>query len=301
MCGIVGLYLKNGKLQAELGHHLTTMLIGMTERGPDSAGVAIYRDRTAAGSVKISLFHPDADHDWPALTTGLGHDLKIGATGRVHYNHYVLVTDGDPGQVRSWLARKHPGVTIVSVGDTIEIYKDTGLPEEVAGRFGIDGMHGSHALGHTRLATESAITTAHSHPFSTGPDLCLVHNGSLSNHNRLRRRLRRQGIDFQTDNDTEVAAGYFTWRMREGDSLEQALEAGLGELDGFYTFVAGTRDGFAVVRDGIACKPAVLAETGDWVAIASEFRSLSHLPGIEDARIWEPKPLTVYSWGASGR
>ena len=160
-------------------------------------------------------------------------------------------------------------------------------------------IDGSHALGHTRMATESRVTTEHSHPFSTGLDLCLVHNGSLSNHNRLRRMLRRNGIEFETDNDSEVAAGYLTWRMREGASLEQALEACMDDLDGFYTFAVGTADGFAVLRDPIACKPAVMAETDDWVAIASEYRAIAVLPGAADAFTWEPEPGRVYSWGRS--
>ena len=146
------------------------------------------------------------------------------------------------------------------------------------------------------MATESAVTTAHSHPFSTGLDLCLVHNGSLSNHNRLRRMLRRRGVEFQTDNDSEVAAGYLTWRLAEGATLDQALESAIEDLDGFYTFAIGTRDGFAVLRDPIACKPAVLAETDDWVAMASEFRAIASLPGVEQANIWEPKPAKIYSW-----
>jgi amidophosphoribosyltransferase len=126
--------------------------------------------------------------------------------------------------------------------------------------------------------------------------MCLVHNGSLSNHNRLREWLRRRGHEFETDNDSEVAARYFAHRLGEGASLAEALEAGLTDLDGFYTFTMGTRDGFAVLRDGIACKPAVLAETDDWVAMASEFRSLANLPGVDKAKIWEPAPAVVYTW-----
>jgi amidophosphoribosyltransferase len=146
------------------------------------------------------------------------------------------------------------------------------------------------------MATESRVTTEGSHPFSTGRDLCLVHNGSLSNHNRLRERLRAEGLVFQTENDTEVAAAYLTWRLREGDALEPALESCLDELDGFYTFLVGTADGFAVLRDPVACKPAVLAETDDWVAMASEYRAIAVLPGAADAAIWEPEPSVVYAW-----
>ena len=147
------------------------------------------------------------------------------------------------------------------------------------------------------MATESRVTTEGSHPFTTGLDLCLVHNGSLSNHNSLRRELRRNGITFRTENDSEVAAGYLAWRLREGASLEEALESCLTELDGFYTFAVGTADGFAVLRDPIACKPAVMAETDEWVAMASEHRAIAVLPGAESATVWEPEPGRVYSWG----
>jgi glutamate synthase domain-containing protein 1 len=178
----------------------------------------------------------------------------------------------------------------------IEIYKETGSPRELVRQFALEELRGSHALGHTRMATESRVTTEGSHPFSTGLDLCLVHNGSLSNHNRLRLNLRREGIEFQTENDTEVAAGYLAWRMREGASLEEALEGCLTDLDGFYTFAVGTADGFAVLRDPIACKPAVLAETDEWVAMGSEWRALAVLPGAADAEKWEPQPGVVYVW-----
>ena len=184
----------------------------------------------------------------------------------------------------------------MSAGRLVEIYKEVGRPQEFVERFALGDIQGSHGLGHTRMATESRVTTEGSHPFSTGHDLCLVHNGSLSNHNRLRVRLRRQGIRFQTENDTEVAAGYLAWRLRDGATLDQALRGCLEDLDGFYTFLVGSAEGFAVLRDPIACKPAVLAETDDWVAMASEYRAISVLPGATDARMWEPEPAVVYAW-----
>jgi len=146
------------------------------------------------------------------------------------------------------------------------------------------------------MATESKVTTEGSHPFSTGEDLCLVHNGSLSNHNRLREHLRKEGIRFVSENDTEVAAGYLAWRLREGASLQEALEGCLDDLDGFFTFVVGAKTGFGVLRDPIACKPAVMAENDDWVAMASEYRAIAVLPGADDARSWEPEPARVYAW-----
>ena len=198
-----------------------------------------------------------------------------------------------------WLAkvRTFNNVRIVGSGTTVEIYKETGLPKDVYERFNLASASGHHMIGHTRMATESAVTTAGSHPFATGADLCLVHNGSLSNHNRLREELKRKGVSFGSENDSEVAAAYLTWKLRHGVSLKDALEDALDDLDGFFTFCIGTRDGFAVVRDPIACKHAVMAETDDWVAMATEYRAIAVLPGAENARIWEPKPATVYSWG----
>ena len=143
--------------------------------------------------------------------------------------------------MQGWIGERHPELRVMSVGERIEIYKEAGDPREFIERFRLAEVSATHALGHTRMATESRVTTEHSHPFSTGLDLCLVHNGSLSNHNRLRAFLRGEGIEFQTDNDSEVAAGYLTWRLREGDDLSSALEGCLTDLDGFYTFAVGHR------------------------------------------------------------
>jgi glutamate synthase domain-containing protein 1 len=296
MCGIVGLFTKTPKLQGQLGEHLSSMLIQMSDRGPDSAGVALYRQPAPKGATKLSLYAADPAFDWKALQAALAKAFggKVGL--ELRGSHAVLVVAAGFDALHQWLAEHHPEVDIVSAGDTIEIFKEKGLPKDVVERFDLRHVAGSHALGHTRMATESAVTTEHSHPFSTGMDLCLVHNGSLSNHNRLREKLKREGIAFKTDNDTEVGAGYLAWRLREGDSLEEALTHGFTDLDGFYTFAIGTRDGFAVVRDPIACKHAVLAETDDWVAMATEYRAIAVLPDADHATIWEPKPGTIYAW-----
>jgi len=296
MCGIVGLFAKTAEIEDSLGSHLSAMLEQMSDRGPDSAGVAVYRDPAPAGASKLTLFSPDPLRDWDALAAELGHAFGGSPQASVRSSHAVVVVDAEAPDAEAWVRETHPELRVMSAGQAIEIYKETGRPEEFARRFALGDFRGSHALGHTRMATESRVTTEGSHPFSTGLDLCLVHNGSLSNHNRLRERLRREGIDFQTENDTEVAAGYLAWRIREGASLEEALEGSLEDLDGFYTFLVGTVDGFAVLRDPIACKPAVLAETDKWVAMGSEWRAISVLPGAAEARSWEPVPGVVYAW-----
>ena len=296
MCGIVGLYCKSPELEPRLGAYLAAMLAQMDERGPDSAGVAVYRDPAPAGWCKLTLYSADLDEQWAGVCNELvevfGGAEEVGLRAR----HAVVLVEGDADVVEAWVRKRHRHLRVMSAGRVIEIYKEVGRPRDFVEQFALADIRGTHGLGHTRMATESRVTTEGSHPFSTGHDLCLVHNGSLSNHNRLRERLRREGIGFQTENDTEVAAGYLSWRLREGATLEQALEGCLDDLDGFYTFLVGTADGFAVLRDPIACKPAVLAETDDWVAMASEYRAIAVLPGASDARMWEPEPSVVYAW-----
>jgi methylamine---glutamate N-methyltransferase subunit A len=299
MCGIAGLYTKTDALRSQLGFHLAAMLQQLSDRGPDSAGVAFYRDPAPDGWCKISVYWAVDDPGWDELADALAMQFGDASLTGVRATHATFVVAAGADDVQSWLRAHHPQLTLMSAGQTIEIYKEAGLPADFVRRFDLAAIEGSHALGHTRMATESRVTTEHSHPFSTGLDLCLVHNGSLSNHNRLRRALRKEGIHFQTDNDSEVAAGYLTWRMAQGATLEQALEGCLDDLDGFYTFAVGTADGFAVLRDPIACKPAVMAETDEWVAMASEYRAIAVLPGAEDAVSWEPVPGHVYSWGTA--
>ncbi len=293
MCGIVGLFLKNPDLQPDLGNMLTNMLVTMRDRGPDSAGIAIYGD--AAEGTKITVQSDTPAASFSGLDRALSAELKLPVSMRVVDTHAVIYAPPDrEAETKSALEAR--GIRIMGSGAAMEIYKEVGLPEDVADRFGLRQMSGTHGIGHTRMATESAVTTLGAHPFSTADDECLVHNGSLSNHNRLRRALARKGIHTQTENDTEVGAAYISSRMAEGATLGEALEDSLKDLDGFFTFVMGTRNGFGVVRDPIACKPAVMAETDDYVAFGSEYRAFADLPSIDAARIWEPEPATVYFW-----
>ena len=294
MCGIVGLYLKTPDLEPELGRLTALMLHEMSTRGPDSAGFAVYS--RGNGVAKISALSRSGETDWAHLENELGHALGADVDVETLSDHAIFRTTGDGQAARNWLIENAPDVSVLAVGTSIELCKGVGDPDGVAQRLGLASRTGTHAIAHTRMATESAVTTEGSHPFSTGADTCLVHNGSLSNHNRLREDLRKRGETFQTENDSEVAAGYLAWRVREGDSLDAALDRALADLDGFYTFAIGTRDGFAVLRDPIACKPAVIAETDQWVAMSSEFRAIARLPGVEHAELWEPEPARIYSW-----
>ena len=296
MCGIVGLLIKKPALRKRLGALMVPMLTGMTERGPDSAGLAVYTAPAADGQRKLSLYSGEHAVEWPELLYRIRESFTGHQNIVVHGNQAVLTTAADADRVAAWLKAHHPELAVLSVGQSIDLYKDVGAPADIARRYQFSELEGTHLVGHTRMATESAVTPAHAHPFTAGRDFCLVHNGSLSNPHLVRKHLEPLGIKFETDNDTEAACRFFEWRLREGDDLEKAVERGFSQLDGFYTFLMGTDRELLIVRDAFACKPAVVAETDDYVAIASEFRSLAHLPDIGEATLFEPKPEEIYSW-----
>jgi glutamate synthase domain-containing protein 1 len=293
MCGIVGIYLKTKKFEKSLGKMLSGMLNNMESRGPDSAGFAIYK-KEEEKIFKYSLCIGDLDFN--KFKKEISKKIKKSKLNQ-YSDHVILKSSIEPKTVIKIINNSFPEISLVGYGNSIEIFKQVGNPKDVVKKFKLDSFSGTHGIGHTRMATESAITTDGSHPYSTGKDECLVHNGSLSNHNNLRRELVKKGNIFNSENDTEVAAGYVSNSLLNKKSLKDTLVSGLKDLDGFYTFITGTKKGFAVVRDEIACKPAVIAETKNYVAIASEFQAMAHLPDVNSAKIFEPEPGIVYSWG----
>jgi len=316
MCGIVGLHLKNPDLQPRLGELLTQMLEAMTTRGPDSAGIAVYADRDPAPAgheadpgpdqpvppdqpgqeLRYSL-RSDETIDWDLLAQRIaaetGRDLRVEPLGS---DSAVFVSSAAETSFLAAVRRAAPQVTVPGFGRSMVVVKDVGAPAAICARYGIPAWGGYQGIGHTRMATESAVTTAHSHPFAPAADLALVHNGSFSNYATVRGRLARQGIRCDTDNDSEVAARLVAARMAEGADLADGLRAVLKEMDGFFTLLVTTRTQFAVIRDSFACKPAVIAETPDYVAMASEYHALAGLPGIAGARVFEPMPEEIHVW-----
>jgi amidophosphoribosyltransferase len=294
------LLVKKPQLRERLGELMVPMLIGMTERGPDSAGLAVFTQPLDESVRKVSLYsgltEDGEDFNWQGLVHELNQHLGAKATLQAKGNHAVLSFGLSPDTVKRWIREQHPKLHILSTGRAIDLYKDIGTPGEVSDRYAFSGLKGTHLVGHTRMATESAVTPDRAHPFTAGEDFCLVHNGSLSNPNGVRRMLEPEGIRFDTDNDTEAACRFLEYRLREGDDLEVALQKGFEQLDGFYTFLMGTPDKLALIRDPFACKPAVVAENDEFVAIASEFRSLAHLPDIKHATVFEPAPEEMYVW-----
>ena len=300
MCGIVGLLIKDPQERGSLGRLAEPMFTRMAGRGPDSGGLAVFGQDDQPAGRRYNLFAVDRGYDWQGLWRAFQQEMngQAGRGGQILpvENHAVLISSAEPSRVKQWLKQCDPSLHLLSVGRRIDVYKDMGHPEEIARRYRFSELAGSHCVAHTRMATESEVTPAHAHPFTAGEDFCLVHNGSLSNPYMLRRMLERRGVHFETDNDTEAACRFIQWRLQQGDTLDAALTEAFRHLDGFYTLLMATCDQMTLVRDAFACKPAVVAETDDYVAIASEFRSLAHLPGVDNAKIFEPQPEEIYSW-----
>lgn len=299
MCGIVGFLAKDPALRSSLGELLIPMLDCMGDRGPDSAGLAVFSPPLPETIRRFSLFSGSPTFDWTGFGRRLHQELFPAARINAVASHGVVEAELEPDAFREWLHKAYPQLHLLSVGRAIDVVKDEGHPNEISERYDFKSLSGTHAVGHTRMATESAVSPAHAHPFTAGEDFCLVHNGSLSNPYSIRRKLERRGIRFETDNDTEAACRFLEWRMREGNTLEEAIEQGFEELDGFFTLLMATADKLVLVRDAFACKPAVVAETDQYVAVGSEFRALAHLPGVHEAKLFEPEPERIYSWNVS--
>jgi amidophosphoribosyltransferase len=296
MCGIVGLHLRSPQLYPRLGELLTGMLGEMGNRGSDSAGVAVYGDPVwsppGRGCVSVVDVFEDADIAAAAVSGHLGSDVDIAAVGST----YLLSADAASAVLLDAVKAAYPHALIAGFGADMAVLKGVGHPRTLADAWGLAKAQGWQGVGHTRMATESAVTPAGCHPYTVGPEQCMVHNGSFANHATIRRRLRSAGIEFDSENDTEVGARFIAKQLADGRDVESALKELCATFDGFYTLLVSNRDSFAVVRDAIACKPAVIAETDDWVAVGSEFRALAGLPGVESATIWEPEPEVIYAW-----
>jgi methylamine---glutamate N-methyltransferase subunit A len=296
MCGIVGLHLRTPELYPMLGKLLTRMLCEMGNRGSDSTGVAVYGDPTWSppGRGGVSVIDVSADADTVASEVGgrLSHQVDAVTIDTT----YLLSADVPSAALLDAVKAVYPRALIAGFGTDMAVLKGVGHPQALTEAWGLAKAQGWQGVGHTRMATESAVTPAGCHPYTVGPEQCMVHNGSFANHATIRRQLRSAGVEFDSDNDTEVGARFIAKQLADGRDIESSLKELCATFDGFYTLLVSNRDSFAVVRDAIACKPAVIAETADWVAVGSEYRALAALPGVEHAAIWEPEPEVIYAW-----
>jgi methylamine---glutamate N-methyltransferase subunit A len=299
MCGIVGLHLRSPGLYPRLGELLTGMLCEMGDRGSDSTGVAVYGDpvwsppgRGCVSVVDVAHSADTADEMTASVSAVVGAPVDAVTVDAT----YLLSADLPSEALVDAVTSVYPQALIAGFGSDMVVLKGVGHPRTLTSDWGLAKAQGWQGVGHTRMATESAVTPAGCHPYAVGPEQCLVHNGSFANHATIRRELRSTGVHFDSDNDTEVGARFIAKLLADGRGVESALKELCATFDGFYTLLVSNRDSFAVVRDAIACKPAVIAETADWVAMGSEYRALAGLPGVELAKIWEPEPEVIYAW-----
>jgi amidophosphoribosyltransferase len=296
MCGIVGLHLRTPELFPELGGLLTGMLCEMGDRGSDSAGVAVYGDPVWSPPGKGCASVLDIDTAASDAASRVGAVLDAPVTVTPIGDTFQFATDATAESLVSAIKSEYPKALVAGFGAEVAVLKGVGHPRVLSEKWQLPGAQGWQGVGHTRMATESAVTPSGAHPYAVGPDQCLVHNGSFSNYATIRRTLTAAGARFDSENDTEVGARFIADQLAGGHDVETALEELCSTFDGFYTLLVSNSDSFAVVRDAIACKPAVVAETADWVAMASEYRAFVGLPGVENAAIWEPEPEVVYAW-----
>jgi len=282
---------------------LVSMIEALDERGPDSSGIALYADHRppppsgADPDPTWMSLGADVAVDWGAVAGAVRRTCgpDIGAE-RFGAGLVLDAPETSLADVRSVLAMGWPEVRVLGTGRNLRVLKDTGRPTATCERYGITEWQGYLAVAHTRMATESAVTVLHSHPFVPTGDLCVVHNGSFSNYATMRRRLQSEGVTFDSDNDSEVAARFLATRLAAGDDLADATRWVMKEMDGFFTLVITSGEEMSVVRDAFACKPAVVAVTAGYVAVASEYRALAELPGVTEAEVFEPQPEEVHSW-----
>jgi len=311
MCGIAGVIHKGAK--ANVGGELTAMLQSLKHRGPDSTGFALYH-QGATDNHYIMRFKVAEQED---LASGFDihetisqrkeavykrlHELgakDIATEDATEYaQRYTFDFSGELKRLIDYI-EDIDEVEILSIGGALELVKDLGDATEVSNQYGINTFQGTHAIGHTRMATESDVDIRSAHPYWAYPfsDVSLVHNGQLTNYWGKRRDLERRGHRFMSDCDSELIAVYIADRIDQGQSLEDAMGESINELDGVFTYVVATRDALGMAKDVMAAKPMVLYESDDLIALASEevaIRSIfpheieTYDPYEGEVRVWQ--------------
>jgi glutamate synthase domain-containing protein 1 len=299
MCGIIGFLNRRGGHERPIGRTLLSMLQALSCRGPDSAGVALFGPPQSVWIVQVTL----PDHARPlAAAQSILHALQDTVRVLRHkttgaYLRLEMEEGTDPVCLEAVLTARVPGAEVVSLGHQLEIVKQVGSPTQLEQTYGISQWVGSHGIGHTRLSTESRVDLSHSQPFWAHgvPDLATVHNGHITNYHKLRRRYEQRGYRFLTENDSEVIGVYLRDRLAAGMNLVDALRSSLDDFDGSFSYLAASGDTLAYVRDRFGFKPLMVAETADFVALATEEVALRQALG-RDFVAREPAPGTMAVW-----
>ncbi len=271
MCGIVGVFDKTGRGTA-IGEALVRMCQALYRRGPDSTGFAIYGPPADGFVVRVDLDGPDPRPLAERVVAATREVTDVTGQERRDRSLRLTVPNDAEGKLADLLEERVPGARVFSIGRAMEIVKDLGSARDLDVRYGVSAMSGSHGIGHTRMATESRVDIAHSHPFWARPfpDIAVVHNGTITNYHQLRRRLELKGHRFSTENDSEVIAVYVADRLEAGEALDDALRASVRDLDGTFAYLISTERGVGLARDQFATKPLLYAEDDELVILSSE-------------------------------
>ncbi len=305
MCGIVGYMCKSDRPEKPLGGVILSMLRALACRGPDSAGVAVYRDPPEGGLVLwIKLGEHGQFQDRADRIINVVEPLGKVDTASVITNYLRLVVDyeGDLNLLQGNIEASHPNVEVISAGKKLEVVKQVGSPDELDRAYGISAVSGTHGIGHTRLSTESQVDLSHSQPFwANGTlDLATAHNGHITNYHKMRRKYEMKGHRFYTENDSEIIGIYLAERMEMGDDLEAALRASIEDFDGSFSYLVATAHAIGFAKDRFGLKPLIVSETDGFVGVATEEISLRRTFGFGFEAV-EPHPKTVRVWKRNSR
>jgi len=273
VCGIAGIFYKREGAVGPVGNVLVDMCQELHRRGPDSVGFALYGPPIDGGFVvRVDVERSDVEAAEAEVVAATAELVEVKEWSRLGHALRLVVSGDGEGKLADWIEEHVDGARVFSIGHSIEIVKDLGSARDVEGVYGLRAVQGSHGIGHTRMATESRVDIAHSHPFWARPfpDIAVVHNGHITNYHKLRRRLELKGHRFSTENDSEVIAVYIADRLESGESLDDALRASVGDLDGTFAYLISTERGVGLARDQFATKPLLYAENDDLVVLASE-------------------------------
>jgi len=284
MCGIAGL-IHRGKT-SNIGAEMTAMLKSLKHRGPDSTGFAVYGQPSHSSYVlrfkvaeqddlkkgiaiheEVKERRKEVDRRMQAMGVQIAE-----AEGATEYAfRYKVAYDGDLGKLAEMM-EDIDGVEILSIGRGLELVKDLGDATVVSGQYKLGDFTGTHAIGHTRMATESDVDIRSAHPYWAYPysDIAVVHNGQITNYWKKRRDLERKGHRFVSNCDSELLAVYTADKLEQGASLEDSLKQSVEEIDGVFTYFIATKDQLGMAKDTMAAKPLVLFESDEVVAVASE-------------------------------
>jgi glutamate synthase domain-containing protein 1 len=298
MCGIAGFLQKDASQPPRAADVLLEMLLALNRRGPDSAGVALYGPERSDAFVVRAWYGDDEERAsravealkerWPVPVA----DLTAG------YARLEVSTDVPARELAD--AIDGAGLEVFSVGRSLEIVKHEMRADVLKETYGLGGFPARHGIGHTRMATESRVDVEHAHPFWARPfeDIAVVHNGHITNYHKLRRIFEMKGYRFQSGNDTELIAVYLADKLSNGLGLNEAVNASVRELDGSFTYLISTAEGFGIARDRFACKPGVVYEDDEIVAVASEEQAIYHAIGDMQGRTREVQAREVLTWAA---